>query len=110
MRHRRCRRAYFRGNNPSAVYEFRQTRARFDASLALAGACRKMSWFGRWNKGAAVAAHAHLLLSHPNCSTCLEPMYVLLRAPVELAPAFERVSYRCLTCGVEETRAVRRAD
>jgi hypothetical protein len=35
-------------------------------------------------------------------------MYVLLSAPIELAPAFERVSYRCLTCGVEETRALRR--
>ncbi len=69
-----------------------------------------MRWIGRWRKRAEVSAHSYSLTSPPKCSTCLEPFYVMLRTPVELAPGFDRVTYRCATCGVEETRPARRAD
>src|SRR5229473_2407573 len=75
-------------------------------------ACRNanMRWIGRWRKRAEVSAYSYSLTSPPKCSTCLEPFYVMLRTPVELAPGFDRVTYRCATCGVEETRPARRAD
>src|SRR5882672_5297934 len=67
-----------------------------------------MDWFGRWRKRADVSAHSNSLASPPKCSTCLEPLYVMLRTPVELAPGFDRITYKCVTCGVAETRAAQR--